>query len=187
MRRWPGCRFLRLRARSLFVTHGLCERTAGQGRRDLAAQEYLPDSRGGQHSGWLTVTDKSSTCQADQPAYHRGQRAYDMFDPDDGDAFGVDAPDDFDELGDLGISEPARYLVKQKQTRTGGKRPGQFKTLALQQAKPVGVHVGMRGHAGAVKCLHSGLIACLPPEPGPLLGATSRFSKTVISPKGRGT
>src|SRR5215472_4130219 len=113
MRHRSCCRFLRLRAWSLFVTHWLCERSAGQGCGDLAAQEHLPDSRGGQHSGRLTVTDKPSTCQADQPAHHRGQRAYDMFDPDDGDAFGVDAPDDLDELSDLGIGEPARYLVEQ--------------------------------------------------------------------------
>ena len=93
-----------------------------------------------------------------------------MLDPDHRDALGVDAADDLDQLGDLGVGEAACHLVQQQQRGLGGQRPGQFQPLALQQAEPFGGHVRLAGHAGPLQRLDRGRVAGPPPQPAALLG-----------------
>ncbi len=100
----------------------------------------------------------------------RGERMHDVLDPDDRDPAGPDRADDPDQLGHLGIGQPAGDLIEQQQPRAGGQRPGDLEPLAREQAEPLGRAVGVGAEAGQLDDVRRGRVAGLAPQARALLG-----------------
>ena len=100
----------------------------------------------------------------------------------------VDALDRVDELGDLGLGEPAGDLVEQQHRRLGRQRPGQLEPLALEQRQRAGGHVGAARPCRPARARdRRSSIGAAAGVPAARIAPTSTFSNTVSPSNGRGT
>jgi hypothetical protein len=126
--------------------------------------------RGRSSVGGRAVADELAAVQAGHPVDQRGEGADHVLDPDHRDTLGVDAADDVDQDGDLGVGQAAGHLVQQQQPWPGGERAGDFQPLAGQQPETAGGQVGLGRHAGALQRARRGRVAGLAAQAAALLG-----------------